>query len=175
MGGACEYSHQHDQFKFTLNLYFFIIIIKLEIGVRRRHLFKYIAAITTFTALKPAAALDFVDFEPDIYKKMLKRGKPFMVGFLSDWWPDCRNQQRTVSTLINSNSKYSAITLLHADWDTYRRSTLAKDLNVRRRSTLIMFKDGEEIARNIALTNRDLIEKMFKDAIDQWIILSADR
>ena len=44
---------------------------------------------------------------------------------------------------------------------------LAKDLNVRRRSTLIMFKDGEEIARNIALTNRDLIEKMFKDAIDQ--------
>ena len=72
-----------------------------------------------------------------------------------------------MSTLINSNSKYSAITLLHADWDTYRRSTLAKDLNVRRRSTLIMFKDGEEIARNIALTNRDLIEKMFKDAIDQ--------
>ena len=74
----------------------------------------------------------------------------------------CLSQQRTVSALIDSNPEYSDILFVRADWDIYRGSELAKELNVRRRSTLIMFNAGEEVARVIAQNNKDTIEKMFK-------------
>ncbi len=77
----------------------------------------------------------------------------------------CLSQQRTVSVLIDSNPQYSDITFIRADWDIYRGSELVKELKVRRRSTLIMFRDGEEIARVIAQNNKDTIENMFKAVV----------
>jgi len=76
----------------------------------------------------------------------------------------CLSQQRTVSVLIDNNLEYSDITFVRADWDLYRGSELVKELKVRRRSTLIMFRDGEEVARVIAQNNEDTIENMFKAA-----------
>jgi len=74
----------------------------------------------------------------------------------------CLSQQRTVSVLIDSNPEYSDITFVGADWDLYRSSELTSELNVRRRSTLIMFRDGEEVARVISQNNKNTIENMFK-------------
>lgn len=61
--------------------------------------------------------------------------------------------------------EYSDVTVLRADWDIHRKSALRKDLKIRRRSTLVMFKGGEEIARVIAQTNKDVIEDLFKAAL----------
>lgn len=69
-----------------------------------------------------------------------------------------------MSALI-AKPEYSEITILRADWDTHRKSALTKDLEVRRRSTLVMFKGGEEIARVIAQTSPAVIEDMFKAAL----------
>jgi len=66
-----------------------------------------------------------------------------------------------VSALINSKPEYSAIKLLRADWDEYGRSDLTKELQVPRRSTLIMFNGGEEVSRVVAQTSREVIEDMF--------------
>jgi len=41
----------------------------------------------------------------------------------------------------------------------------AKDLKIRRRSTLVMFKDGKEIDRVIAQTSAKAIEPLFEKAI----------
>ena len=133
--------------------------------MKRREVLKYAAGVATLAALKPAAASEgFVEFSPELYAEMLSSGKPFMVGFLSDWWPVCASQERTVSAL-KANPEYSEITLLRADWDTYRKSALRKELEIRRRSTLVMFSGGEEVARVIAQTNKGVIEDMFKAAL----------
>jgi len=66
---------------------------------------------------------------------------------------------------LKANPDYSEITLIRADWDTYRKSALRKELEIRRRSTLVMFNGGEEIARVIAQTNKGVIEDMFKAAL----------
>jgi len=66
---------------------------------------------------------------------------------------------------MQENPEYADVQLLLADWDTYRNTSLRKDLNVVRRSTLIMFKDGEEVARVLAQTNKDVIEDLFIAAI----------
>ena len=67
-------------------------------------------------------------------------------------------------SVLKAKPEYSEVTVLRADWDTYRKSELIKELEIRRRSTLVMFKGGEEIARVIAQTNEDVIEDMFKAA-----------
>jgi len=54
--------------------------------MKRREVLKYVAGVATLATLKPAAAGDgLVAFSPELYSEMLENGKPFMVGFLSDW------------------------------------------------------------------------------------------
>jgi len=70
-----------------------------------------------------------------------------------------------VSALMQSKPEYSPVTLVLADWDTHRKSGLTEELGVGRRSTLVMFKGGEEVARVIAQSSTGAIEEMFKAAI----------
>lgn len=69
-----------------------------------------------------------------------------------------------MSALVESNPEYAAVTLIRVDWDEHRKSKLTKSLKIPRRSTLLMFRGGEEIARVVAQTKRDKIEEMFKAA-----------
>jgi len=53
--------------------------------MKRRQLLKSVAGLAALAAVKPAAAEGFVDFTPELYAELRENGKPFMVGFLSDW------------------------------------------------------------------------------------------
>jgi len=47
---------------------------------------KCIAGGATLAAFKPALAEEaYVDFDRDAYSELLESGKPFILGFLSDW------------------------------------------------------------------------------------------
>ena len=70
-----------------------------------------------------------------------------------------------MSALIDANEKYRVVTVFRVDWDTYRNDQITKDLNIRRRSTLVMFKDGKEIDRAVAQTSARAIEPLFEKAI----------
>ena len=70
-----------------------------------------------------------------------------------------------MSALIDGNEAYEAVKISHVDWDLHRSDQFTKDLNIRRQSTLVMFKDGEEIDRVIAQTSAIAIEPLFEKAI----------
>ncbi len=70
-----------------------------------------------------------------------------------------------MSALIDGNEAYKAVTVMRVDWDLYREDQITKDLGVRRRSTLVMFKDGAEIDRVIAQTDSSVIQELFEKAI----------
>ncbi len=70
-----------------------------------------------------------------------------------------------MSALIDGNDAYKAVTIMRVDWDTFKGDEWVKELKVRRQSTLVMFKDGEEIDRLIAQTSSAVIEEMFAKAI----------
>jgi len=70
-----------------------------------------------------------------------------------------------VSALIDANEQYQVVTVFRVDWDTYRDEQITKDLKIRRRSTLVMFKDGKEIDRVVAQTSARAIEPLFEKAI----------
>ena len=70
-----------------------------------------------------------------------------------------------MGALIGENPEYRAITVMRVDWDTHRDSGIVRELDVRTRSTLVMFSGGREVGRVIAETGRDDIEALFKAAL----------
>ncbi|MEM7379155.1 MAG: thioredoxin family protein, partial [Pseudomonadota bacterium] len=59
------------------------------------------------------------------------------------------------------NPAYQAVTVMFADWDRYSGTSIAKRFKVRRRSTLIAFKGGEEVGRIVAGTGQKEIAALF--------------
>lgn len=54
--------------------------------MKRRKMLKCIAGGATLAALNPTLAEEvYVDFDRDAYSELLESGKPFILGFLSDW------------------------------------------------------------------------------------------
>ncbi len=50
------------------------------------------------------------------------------------------------------------------DWDTFKNAPIISELGIPRRSTLVMFNEGEEVARVIAQTAEPAIAELF-DAV----------
>ena len=70
-----------------------------------------------------------------------------------------------MSALIDGNPEYRAVTVMRVDWTTHGDSDIVRELDVRRRSTLVMFSGGREVGRVIAKTSRGDIEALFKAAL----------
>jgi len=71
-----------------------------------------------------------------------------------------------VSALVEGNAQYKQVRLINVDWDLHKKAPIAAELNVKRRSTLVMFRDGEEVARVVAGTSKSDIDSMFEFAVD---------
>ena len=69
-----------------------------------------------------------------------------------------------MSALLDGSPEYRAITIMLVDWDTFKDAPIISELKVPRRSTLVMFKGGEEVARVIAQTSAPAIAELF-DAV----------
>ena len=67
--------------------------------------------------------------------------------------------------LLDSNPEYRAVKIIRVDWDKYGRAPITRELEVRSRSTLVMFRDGKEIGRVVASTSKAGIEPLFKVAL----------
>ena len=66
---------------------------------------------------------------------------------------------------MNENPAYQAVTVMKVDWSEHSRSDVAKEHAVKRRSTLVMLRGGEEVGRVIGSTSREDIEALFKAAV----------
>jgi hypothetical protein len=67
-----------------------------------------------------------------------------------------------VSALIDSNPAYRNVSIIRVDWDLFSDDDIVTELAIPRRSTLVMFKDGKEVARVVAKTSSEDIEALFK-------------
>ncbi|MGC1443125.1 MAG: thioredoxin family protein [Burkholderiaceae bacterium] len=65
---------------------------------------------------------------------------------------------------MQSNPKYATVKIIRVDWDEFGKSEIVAQLKIPRRSTLVMFNKGKEVARAVAQTRKDQIEKLFKAA-----------
>ena len=67
--------------------------------------------------------------------------------------------------LIDSNPAYQAVTVMKVDWDRFSGDPIVGELDVKGRSTLVMFSRGEEVGRVVGQTGAGAIEHLFKAAV----------
>ena len=126
-----------------------------------KRFFALIFTVFTLVACQLAVASG-QKFDDANFEAQLKAGKPILVVAHAPWCPTCRAQQSVLKEIYAADT-YKNITYLVVDYD--NQKDVLKKLNIFRQSTLIVFKDGKEVDRNIGETSSRVIESMLKKAL----------
>ncbi|MEO1640954.1 MAG: thioredoxin family protein [Pseudomonadota bacterium] len=130
----------------------------------KRRLFLALAAAVT---LPFAAQAETLDYTPGLVKERLAAGETVFIDFKASWCTTCRAQERVIGALRGENPAYDdAITFINVDWDEFGRGDLALELNIPRRSTLVVMRGEEELGRVVARTSRGDIQALMDTALN---------
>lgn len=64
--------------------------------------------------------------------------------------------------LLDSNPEYQNVKLIRVNWDDFKDAPITMELQVPRRSTLVMFNEGKEVGRVVAGTSASAIGALFE-------------
>ena len=109
-----------------------------------------------------SALADEVSFNQAKFDQANAAGQPVVVYFHADWCPTCRAQAPIVKDLL-ATPELKNVTVLIADYDT--ELALRKSLKVANQSTLVVFRQGKEVARSTGDTSREGLAALLKKAI----------
>jgi len=125
-------------------------------------------ATASATALLPAAANAIgLEYTPGLVKERLAAGETVFIDFAAHWCTTCRAQERVIGQLLGDKPAYEEnITFVRVDWDEYGRGELATELNIPRRSTLVVLKGDEELGRLVARTSQGDIQRLLDTALN---------
>ncbi len=125
-------------------------------------------ATASATALLPVAANAIgLEYTPGLVKERLAAGETVFIDFAAHWCTTCRAQERVIGQLLGDNPAYEEnITFVRVDWDEYGRGELATELNIPRRSTLVVLKGDEELGRLVARTSQGDIQRLLDTALN---------
>ena len=118
-------------------------------------------SLTFPMTLIPAAAAE-APYSSSAFKHLLAIGEPFAVVFHADWCPTCRAQAPLLKELADSPA-LKRLTLLIANFDTELEAR--KAMNVTKQSTIIVFRNGQEIARSTGDTDRLSLATLLRAAV----------
>lgn len=106
-------------------------------------LLRTLAAATLTLAASLAQALTLAPYSADALAKAQQAGEPVALHFHATWCTTCKAQQRAFEQMKAGNDL--PLTILVADYDTERE--LMRQLHVRERSTLIVYRGTTERSR----------------------------
>lgn len=131
--------------------------------MNRRDFMMLTAAVTL---AMPAMARAATDYTPQLLKAELAAGKTVFLDFKADWCSTCKSQERTINALKAANPAYAAnITFINVDWDEWGDSAIVTEMNIPRRSTLVVLKGGKELGRIVAGTAKAEIMALMDTAL----------
>lgn len=99
-----------------------------------------------------AGGPDTVKFKPGVIADALAEGRTVFVDYAADWCSTCARQERVIASLRRENPAYNAMLFVRVDWDTYKRHEVTTSRSIPRRSTLLLLKGDQEIARLVSET-----------------------
>ena len=132
--------------------------------MNRRDFMWMTAAVSV--ALPVAARAATTDYSPDLLAAELAAGKTVFLDFKASWCGTCAAQGRVIEALKAADPAYNAsISFLNVDWDQWGQGALVQQLNIPRRSTLVVLKGKQELGRIVAGTDKAEIKALMDLAL----------
>lgn len=116
--------------------------------------FSMLISLNVYAAGQPITATQLVEIE--------KQGKSAVISVHADWCSTCKTQDKVLSEFMK-NPEYKNVTFYQLEYDTQK--DLLKTLKVRSQSTILIFKNGKEVARATGDTKVSALTKLTKQAI----------
>lgn len=130
--------------------------------IRRR----FIATIAALIAAPFMASAEALDYTPGLVKERLAAGETVFLDFKASWCTTCAAQERVIDALKAADPAYDAhITFVNVDWDQYGKHAFTKDLQIPRRSTLVVLSGDQELGRLVAQTGQSEIKALMDVAL----------
>ncbi|AUH33419.1 thioredoxin family protein [Paracoccus tegillarcae] len=135
--------------------------------MNRRDFMIATAAISLAAPLPAMAGMGKdVAYTPEALQTALADGQTVFLDFKASWCTTCAAQGRVIEALREEDPAYDAgITFMPVDWDEWKDSQIVTDLNVPRRSTLIVLRGDQELGRIIAGTAQKDIKALLDRAL----------
>jgi thioredoxin 1 len=99
--------------------------------------------------------------EVDFDSMVLQRSGTVLVDFTAAWCPPCKALSPIVARIAEATSGRVFVASVDSDASPH----LAAKFKIRGLPTLIVFRDGKEIARRIGLTNEEGIRVLLEPAL----------
>ncbi|ASM73824.1 MULTISPECIES: thioredoxin family protein [Roseobacteraceae] len=113
-----------------------------------------------------AFAFQVRTFTPALWDEVRSTDQVVILNFRANWSLTCQIKQELIATAITENPAYGQLQFINVNWDTYGRSRMAERLKVERRSTLLVMKNGSEIARLVNEPHARKIQSLMDTALD---------
>jgi len=126
----------------------------------KRIFLRMLAWSALFYSLSGSAAE--APFNQAQFDAAIAAGKPVVVDFWAGWCPVCR-AQKPVLTSILQTPEMAGVTMFVADFDAAHE--LKKSLRVTGQSTLVVFKNGKEVARSSGQTQAEPLRALLRQAL----------
>ena len=109
---------------------------------RRTFLLSTAALIPSISFAYPAET-----FSPAVWSNLRATNQTVVMNYRASWSLTCQIKAELIAEALAENPAYDQLTFVDVDWDTFGRSQLTERLKVTRRSTLLVMKNGTEVAR----------------------------
>ncbi len=107
------------------------------------------------------------DYSEGLAKKHLAMGDVVFLDFKASWCSTCAAQERVINALKGENPDYAKkVTFIDVDWDAHGKGALVNELNIPRRSTLVVLKGDKELGRIVAGTGKAEIKALMDIALN---------
>ena len=131
---------------------------------RRSFLTLAAGALALPAAARAAGAM--IDYTEGLVAERLAAGETVFVDFSATWCSTCRAQGRAIEALLAENPAYRrSVTFVKVDWDTHKNGMLVAELQIPRRSTLVVLRGEEELGRIVADTSKASIKALMDTAL----------
>ena len=126
--------------------------------LRRQFLFLATAAtLAGSMSMSSAANTSLKDIQAAIAS-----GEPILIHVTAPWCGTCKRQKPVVAELL-ATPEFSAMKKIDVDFDS--QGDVLAEFRVQTQATMLVFKGGKEIDREVGQTNRAAIAEFLKQAL----------
>ncbi len=131
--------------------------------MQRRDFLLLSAAISLAAPMAMAATVNI--YSPELVASELAAGKTVVLDFTASWCISCQSQGRAIQALRDANPAYDkTITVVDLDWDTYKKTDLAKQYGVTNRGSLVFLRGNKVIAQTYSHSSKADLKALFDQA-----------